>query len=184
MRIIIVFSMIFLSTSLTLGSDNWPEFRGPNKDGHSDATDLPLVWSETENVKWKVAIHDRGWSTPVIWGDQIWMTTALENGKKMFAVCVSMKTGEVIHDVKIFDNEDLPKIASMNSYASPSPVIEEGKVYVHFGTFGTACIDTETGNVLWQRRDLNCDHEEGPGSSPVLFGNLLVLSTPALNCPR
>jgi outer membrane protein assembly factor BamB len=104
------------------------------------------------------------------------MTTAFEDGKQMFAVCVSLKTGEVIHDVKVFDNEDLPRIASMNSYASPSPVIEEGRVYVHFGSFGTACLNTNNGKVLWQRRDIVCDHEEGPGSSPVLFENLLILT--------
>jgi outer membrane protein assembly factor BamB len=168
--------MIGFLTSLVWGSDNWPEFRGPSKDGHSKATDLPLTWSETENIKWKVSIHDRGWSTPVIWGDQIWMTTALENGEQMFAICVSNKTGKVLHDVKIFENTNPPRVSSMNSYASPSPLIEAGRVYVHFGTYGTACLDTKTGQVLWQRRDLNCDHEEGPGSSPVLFGDLVILT--------
>jgi len=171
-----IFLILGLLIQTVLGSENWPDFRGPNKDGHSDATDLALTWSETENILWKVPIHDRGWSTPVIWDDQIWMTTALENGKEMFAICISKKTGEVVHDVKIFDNEKPPRIAALNSYASPSPLIEEGHLYVHFGTFGTACLDTKTGKVLWQRRDLNCDHEEGPGSSPVLFGDLVILT--------
>jgi outer membrane protein assembly factor BamB len=157
-------------------SDNWPDFRGPSKDGHSQANDLALIWSETENIKWKVPIHDRGWSTPVIWGDQIWMTTALENGTQMFAICVSKKNGQVLHDVKIFENENPPRVNSLNSYASPSPLIEAGRLYVHFGTFGTACLDTKTGGVLWQRRDLNCDHEEGPGSSPVMFGDFIILT--------
>ncbi|MHC4844072.1 MAG: outer membrane protein assembly factor BamB family protein, partial [Planctomycetota bacterium] len=105
-----------------------------------------------------------------------WMTTAGEKGEQMFAVCVSLNTGEVLHDIKIFDNENPPGISSMNSYASPSPLIEEGRVYVHFGTFGTACLDTTTSEVLWQRRDLNCDHEEGPGSSPVMFDELIILT--------
>jgi len=156
--------------------ENWPDFRGPTKDGHSDATELPLTWSETENITWKVPIHDRGWSTPIVWGDQIWMTTALENGKEMYTICVSKKTGEILHDVKIFENDNPPRIAALNSYASPSPLIEAGRLYVHFGTFGTACLDTKSGKVLWQRRDLNCDHEEGPGSSPVLFGDLIILT--------
>jgi outer membrane protein assembly factor BamB len=176
MRTIISFLMISFVTSLVWSSDNWPEFRGPSKDGHSNATDLPLTWSETENINWKVPIHDRGWSTPVIWGDQIWMTTALENGEQMFAICVSNKTGKILHDVKIFENKKPPRVSSMNSYASPSPLIEAGRLYVHFGTYGTACLDTKTGQVLWQRRDLNCDHEEGPGSSPVLFGDLVILT--------
>jgi outer membrane protein assembly factor BamB len=176
MRIIILFLIVTVIVSQIIGADNWPEFRGPTKDGHAQANNLPVTWSESKNIKWKIPIHDRGWSSPVIWGDQIWVTTALEDGKQMFAVCVSLKTGEVMHDVKIFDNEDLPRIASMNSYASPSPVIEEGRVYVHFGSFGTACLNTNDGKVLWQRRDIICDHEEGPGSSPVLFKNLLILT--------
>jgi outer membrane protein assembly factor BamB len=167
--------MGLLVSSVCVGQ-NWPEFRGPSKDGHSRATGLALTWSETENIKWKVAIHGRGWSTPVVRGEQIWMTTALEDGGQIFAVCVSYKTGQVLHDVKIFENEKPPGISSMNSYASPSPLIEEGRLYVHFGTFGTACLDTTTGEVLWQRRDLNCDHEEGPGSSPVLFGELVIIT--------
>ncbi|MHC4271612.1 MAG: PQQ-binding-like beta-propeller repeat protein, partial [Planctomycetota bacterium] len=171
--IILITGLLTISVS---GAENWPEFRGPNKDGHSKATELPLTWSETENIKWKVPMHGRGWSTPVVWGEKIWMTTAGEKGEQMFAVCVSLNTGEVLHDIKIFDNENPPGISSMNSYASPSPLIEEGRVYVHFGTFGTACLDTTTAEVLWQRRDLNCDHEEGPGSSPVMFGELMILT--------
>ncbi|MHC4757396.1 MAG: PQQ-binding-like beta-propeller repeat protein [Planctomycetota bacterium] len=172
---IIVLMIGFLATC-ALGSERWPEFRGQGKDGHCQAEELPLKWSEGENIKWKTAIHDRGWSTPLVWDGQIWMTTALQKGGEMFAVCVSYETGEVLHDVKIFDNETPPTISSMNSYASPSPLIEEGRVYVHFGTFGTACLDTTTGEVLWERRDLNCDHEEGPGSSPVMFGELIILT--------
>jgi outer membrane protein assembly factor BamB len=176
MRNYIILILSFIISSIVFGGENWPDFRGPSKDGHSDATDLPLTWSETENIKWKVAIHDRGWSTPVVWGDQIWMTTAPEDGQQMFAICVSKSTGKILHDVKIFENESPPKIAALNSYASPSPLIEDGRLYVHFGTFGTACLDTKTGKVLWQRRDLNCDHEEGPGSSPVFFGDLVILT--------
>ena len=173
---ILVFIMICLFASLLEGSDNWPDFRGPAKDGHSDAVDLPLTWSETENVKWKIPIHDRGWSTPVIWGDQIWLTTATEDGQSMFAVCVSKDSGKILYDVRIFENDNPPRIASLNSYASPSPVIDEDRVYIHFGTFGTACLDTKSGSVIWQRRDLHCDHEEGPGSSPVLFGDLVIIT--------
>jgi outer membrane protein assembly factor BamB len=167
--------MVGFLTSSAWGTQNWPEFRGPTKDGHSEATDLALTWSETENVKWKAPIHDRGWSTPVVWGDQVWMTTAPKNGRQMFAVCVSYKTGKVLHDVKIFENKKPAGISSMNSYASPSPLIEAGRLYVNFGTYGTACVDTKTGEILWQRRDLNCDHGEGPGSSPVLFGDLVII---------
>lgn len=172
----IILLLAVILTSLVWGSNNWPEFRGPSKDGHSDVTDLAITWSESENIKWKVPIHGRGWSTPVVWGDQIWMTSALENGQEMFAICISNRTGQILHDIKIFENENPPRINSLNSYASPSPLVEAGRLYVHFGTFGTACLETKTGQVLWQRRDLNCIHEEGPGSSPVLFGDLIIIT--------
>jgi len=153
---------------------HWPEFRGPHADGHGDAAGLPLTWSETENVAWKTPIHDRGWSSPVVWGDQIWVTTATADGHELFAVCVDRESGKIVHDVKVFDVQQPEKIASINSYASPTPAIEEGRVYLHYGTYGTACLDTDTGRTLWTRRDLRCDHHMGPGSSPILFENLLV----------
>src|SRR5581483_4025683 len=139
--------------------DNWPSFRGPTADGQArTAHDLPVTWSEEQNIVWKTAIHDKGWSSPVIWGKQIWMTTALADGKELYAVCVDRDTGKVLHDLKLFDVEKPGICPPFNSYASPTPVIEEGRVYVHFGSPGTACLDTATGKVLWQRRDLPCDH--------------------------
>jgi outer membrane protein assembly factor BamB len=173
------FTLLVLAMSLraVLGAagDHWPQFRGPSGNGHSDATGLPLNWSETQNVVWKTAIHDRGWSSPVIWGEQVWVTTAKEDGKELFAVCLDRTSGKVVHDVRVFDVEKPEHIAAINSYASPTPVIELGRVYVHYGTYGTACLDTATGKTLWTRRDLNCDHHEGPGASPILFGNLFIV---------
>ena len=87
----------------------------------------------------------RGWSSPVIWGDQIWMTTATADGKQMFGICVDRATGKVLHDIKLFEVEEPEFCHAMNSYASPTPVIEEGRVYLHFGTYGTVCLDTATG---------------------------------------
>jgi outer membrane protein assembly factor BamB len=156
--------------------ENWPEFRGPTGDGHARATGLALKWSETENVKWKTAIHGRGWSSPVIWAGQVWLTTAGRDGKELFAVCVDRRTGKVTRDVKVFDVARPQSISRINSYASPTPAVEAGRVYVHFGTHGTACLDTRTGKVLWTRRDLNCDHHMGPGASPILFENLLIFT--------
>jgi outer membrane protein assembly factor BamB len=136
---------------------------------------LPIKWSESENVQWKTAIHGKGWSSPVVWGDQIWLTTATADGHEMFGVCVDRATGKIVHDLKIFENQKPAFCHPFNSYASPTPVIEEGRVYLHFGTYGTACLDTATGRVLWTRRDLLCDHWRGPGSSPILHANLLIV---------
>lgn len=169
--------LLLLTAGMARASDNWPEFRGPNSDGHSDSTGVPLTWSETQNIRWKTAIHGRGWSTPVVWGDQVWMTTATEDGKEQFVVCVDRNTGKILLDKKLFDNPNPEPLGNpVNSYASPTPVIEAGRVYVHFGSFGTACLDTRTFAVLWQRRDLRCRHYRGPSSSPILFGDLLILT--------
>ncbi|HOD83648.1 MAG: outer membrane biogenesis protein BamB [Planctomycetes bacterium ADurb.Bin126] len=159
-----------------LAGDNWPQFRGPTGEGHTDSAGLPVEWSETKNVAWKTPIHDRGWSSPVVWGDQVWMTTATPDGRKMYAVCVDKATGKIVHDLLIFETSAPDKINAFNSYASPTPAIEEGRVYVHFGKFGTACLNTADGKVLWQRRDILCDHFAGPGSSPLLLGRMLVLT--------
>ena len=154
---------------------NWPDWRGPTGDGRSDATDLPLNWSEAENIVWKTRIHDLGYSTPVVWGDQVWLTTAPKNGRTLYAVCIDLNSGRVVHDVEVFHPKKPQRIHAYNSYATPSAVVEQGRTYVHFGTFGTACLDSETGNVLWRRDDLNCDHMQGPVSSPVLFEDLLIV---------
>lgn len=167
--------VLLLFAARALAADNWPQFRGPGGDGMSDAKGLPLEWAEGKNVRWKTPIHGKGWSSPVIWGDKIWLTTATPDGKEMFAICVDRESGKVLHGLKMWDVESPGFCPEMNSYASCTPVIEEGRVYVHFGSYGTACLNSETGEVLWQRRDLPCDHFRAPASSPILFENLLIL---------
>ncbi|MBZ0256825.1 PQQ-binding-like beta-propeller repeat protein, partial [bacterium] len=171
---LISFAVIAFSLS-SLAADNWPDWRGPGNEGHSDATGLPDAWSETENVVWKTEIHDMGHSTPVVWGDQAWITTATKRGETLYAVCADLNTGKIIHDIPVFKPENPQRINGNNTYATPSPVIEEGRVYVHFGSFGTACIDTKSGEILWKRTDLNCEHMQGPGSSPFIYKDLLIL---------
>lgn len=153
----------------------WPQFRGPDGNGVSRATGLPLRWSETENVRWKTPIHGRAWSSPVILGDQIWMTTATPDGRELFAVAVAKDTGKVLFDLKLFDVPKPQFAHAFNTYASPTPVIEPGRVYVTFGSPGTAALDSATGKVLWTRRDLECNHFRGAGSSPILFRDLLIM---------
>ena len=176
LRIPLLTLAILFSAWPTRAEDNWPEFRGPHGDGHSDATGLPLTWSETENVAWKTAIHGKAWSSPVIWGGQVWLTTATEDGKELFAVCVDRDSGQIVRDQKLFTIEKPQFCNPYNSYASSTPAIEAGRVYLHFGSPGTACLDTQTGQTLWTRQDLPCDHFRGAGSSPILYGNLLILT--------
>src|SRR5688572_30652370 len=162
---------------------NWPEFRGPTGDGHVSAktqkVGLPLHWSETNNIKWKTEIPCKGISTPVIMDGRVWLTTATVDGHDFFAICVDAESGKVRFNEKLFHSENPESLgngASMNSYATPSAVIEPGRVYVHFGSFGTACLDSSLGKVIWKRDDLPCRHYRGPASSPVLFENLLILT--------
>lgn len=160
--------------TLTLPAD-WPQFRGPAGDGLSTSTALPLAWAEDRNVRWKTPIHGRGWSSPVILGNKVWLTTATPDGRELSAIAVDRLTGRILHDLRLFDVATPQYAHPFNSYASPTPVIEPGRVYVTFGSPGTAALDTATGKVVWERRDLECNHFRGAGSSPIVFRNLLIM---------
>jgi outer membrane protein assembly factor BamB len=164
-----------LASPLMPGADNWPQFRGPAGTGHSDARNLPLHWSETQNVVWKTPIHDRGWSSPVVYGNQVWLTSASKDGRELFVLCIDRDTGKVIRDWKLFDVTNPQFVHPFNTAASPTPAIEDGRVYITFGAPGTAAIDTKTFKVIWERRDIECNHFRGAGSSPVIFQNLLLM---------
>lgn len=185
LRIFALAALVLWSSGGAAKAGDWPEFRGPRGDGHApsagdaQAAGLPLHWSENDNVKWKTEISHRGWSTPVVMGGQVWLTTATVEGHDFFAIGLDAETGKIRFTEKVFhsDNpESLGNGASMNCYATPSPLIEPGRVYVHFGSFGTACLDTETGKVLWKRDDLRCRHYRGPSSSLVSFEDLVILT--------
>jgi outer membrane protein assembly factor BamB len=153
----------------------WPEFRGPDGTGLSKNAGVPIAWSEKENVRWKVPIHGRAWSSPVVLGSQVWLTTATPDGRQLFAVAVDKETGKTLFDLKLFEVATPQFAHAFNTYASPSPVIEPGRVYVTFGSPGTAAIDTRSGKVIWERRDLECNHFRGAGSSPIVFRDLLIM---------
>jgi outer membrane protein assembly factor BamB len=154
---------------------DWPQFRGPGGQGHSDATNLPLTWSETENIKWKVPVAGLGWSSPAIKGDQIWITSAVDDGKTLHAIALDRATGKSLHDVTIFELAEPGPVHAKNSHASPTPLIEGDRVYVHYGAHGTACLKTD-GTIVWKTQDLKHDHRHGPGGSPVIFEDLLILN--------
>jgi len=175
--------MVLLALPAAPARADWPDFRGPWANGHVAAPGdtqpigLPLHWSDSSNIVWKTAIPHTGWSTPVILGQQIWLTTATSDGKEFFAVCVDKSSGRILFNERVFQCATPEPLGNdLNCYASPSPVIEPGRVYLHFGSYGTACLDTDTFNVLWRRTDLPCRHYRGPGSSPVLFEDLLILT--------
>jgi outer membrane protein assembly factor BamB len=168
--------MLLVASPAAADDTNWPQFRGPRGDGTSTSAGLPFRWGEQQNVRWKTAIHGRAWSSPVVWQQQVWLTTATENGRELFAVCVDAATGRIIQDLKLFEVEKPQFAHQFNTYASPTPVIEEGRVYVSFGSPGLACLETATGRKVWERRDFVCNHYRGAGSSPILYGGLFLIN--------
>lgn len=171
---IVIGSATLLLPVLAL-AENWTEFRGPTGQGHSRESGLPLTWSETENIAWKVPVPGRGWSSPVLVDDQIWLTTALDDGRSLRALCLNRDTGRVVHNVEVFRLTDPGAVHQKNSHASPTPILEGDRVYLHFGSHGTACI-TRSGQVVWKTQELKYYHRHGPGGSPVVFGDLLIVS--------
>ncbi|MDB5338567.1 MAG: outer rane biosis protein BamB [Planctomycetaceae bacterium] len=169
--------------------ENWNQFRGPRGDGTSKATKLPVTFGEgSPEIVWKTPIPGRAWSSPVVWGKQIWVTNSpevhnlaegqakLDKPLKLSAVCIDLDSGKVVHDILLFEVDKPQFTHATNGYGSPTPYIEEGRVYVHFGAYGTACLDTKTGKKLWERTDLPCNHFRGPGSSVAVYGDLLYLT--------
>ena len=170
---------LWLLASVLLGSasalgEGWPQFRGPDGEGHSAERHLPITWSETENIAWKVPIAGLGWSSPVLKDDQIWLTTADVEGHSLRAVCLDRRTGRLLHDVEVFHKEKPEKINGKNSHASPTPILEGERVYLHYGTHGTACLSID-GEIIW-KTILEYNHGHGPAGSPTLFGDMLIIS--------
>lgn len=173
---IFAIAAVVLSSAAARGGEDWPQFRGPHADGRTAATNLPVKFGESEGIVWKTAIRGKAWSSPVIRGDRIWVTTATEDGRELGAACVDAESGKMVHSTTVFRIAEPQFCHPMNSYATPTPVIEEGRVYLHYGSHGTACLDTATAAVVWSRRDLPCDHYRGAASSPIVVDNLLVLT--------
>lgn len=189
--------VLLLSIFTLTAQADWKQWRGPTGQGHTTANP-PTTWSESENVKWRASVPGKGWSSPVIEGDQIWVTTAHERQAtaaeraerlksntggqpvvvlslvRLHAVCFDKNTGKLLHDIEVLTKKDPQWAHKLNSYASPTPVIENGRLYCHFGAYGTACVDTRTARVIWRNQDLVVHHENGPGSTPVLWKDKLI----------
>ena len=165
---------LFASKQVSSQEKNWTQFRGSNLNGMAISENIPLKWDESV-IKWKTEIHDKGYSSPVVYNNQIWVTTATTDGKKLYAVCLDYQTGKIIYDLLVFTPEVVEGKHSLNTYASPTPCIEKDKVYVHYGSMGTACINTADGSIVWKRTDLRCKHVQGPASSPIIYKNMLIL---------
>jgi outer membrane protein assembly factor BamB len=167
-------SMLSLTNIVSSQSANWTQFRGSGSNGLADAENIPVSWNDAV-IKWKTEIHGKGHSSPVVYGSQVWLTTGTEDGKELYAVCVDFKTGAIIYDIKVFTPAEVDEKHQLNTYATPTPCIEKGFIYVHYGNAGTACINTLNGSIVWKNSDFKCKFVQGAASSPVIYKNLIIL---------
>lgn len=176
-------------TSLASAAD-WPEFRGPTKQGQAEVTGLPTEWSPavSKNIQWKVPVPGIGWSSPVVIGERIYLTSAVPVGgeekpvveRSLRVICLQATDGKVIWDKEILVQPlDAPAVHRKNSHASPTPVYENGRLYVHFGHQGSACVNAEDGTVIWKNQSLGYKPVHGNGGSPVIEGDLFIYSADA-----
>ena len=181
--LLVLLPAVLLPTVAIADDDiSWPFRGGPTLNGHVAATDavgLPSEFDEASgtNIKWKVKLEGFGHSTAIICGGKAWLTSATEDGKQQFIYCLDAESGKVLHHKLLFENaEPEPLNNNINTYASPSCALEADAVYVHFGSYGTAKLNPETADVVWERKDIQCRHFRGPGSSPIIFKDLLILT--------
>lgn len=178
-------SLALLSTFAFLppvSAEDWTEFRGPDGQGISQEESLPLTWSETENVRWKVPVEGDGWSSPVVADGRIYLTSAVpidsdaDNARSLRVICLSADDGSRVWEKEVFrqPSEGI-KIHKKNSHASPTPVLSDDRVYVHFGPSGTACLTTD-GEIAWKNDQLKFNPTHGNGGSPALFQDTLLIT--------
>jgi outer membrane protein assembly factor BamB len=172
-----------LALSLTLSAADWSQFRGPDGQGHTDEK-LATEWGSKKNVTWRKELPGAGWSSPVVAGGKIYLTSAVPQGGdpksnySLRALCLEAKTGEIVWDKEVFveDGKTAPGIHKKNSHASPTPVVEDDNVYVHFGHMGTACLRAADGTRVWATQELAYKPVHGNGGSPVIAGKCLVFN--------
>ncbi len=156
-------------------AEDWPQFRGPGGQGHSSEKSLPTIWSETKNVRWKVPIPGSGWSSPAIVDGRLYLTTATEKNASLRLLGIDTGSGKITLDTEVFRVKDVgPGIHAKNSFASPTVIVQGDRLFVHFGFYGTACLNTK-GEILW-KQVLKYEPQHGPGGSPALFEDLLIIS--------
>jgi len=167
------FIPFLIATAMLARAENWPCFRGPSRQGISESKALPLRWSDREGVKWKTEIPGEAHSSPIVWEDRIFLTTATDGGKSCRVLCFSATDGALLWNTEVFMQETARK-ESRNTYATPTPVTDGRRVYAVFGGGGIVAVDF-TGKVAWTFREFRFYSRHGLGASPVLEDGLLVM---------
>lgn len=176
----ILCTLVLATATAPLPGADWNQFRGPDGQGHAQADNLPVTWSETENVGWKVDLPGKGWSSPVVSGSRILLTTATPNADEsaysLQLLCLAADDGAKVWQRTVFElpNDDQVQMHDKNSHASPTPIIDGDSIYVHFGPYGTACL-SQDGQIRWTQTDLNYKPVHGTGGSPAVAGNHLII---------
>ena len=162
---------------LLLLPNDWPKFRGPQADAHASGPPTPMQWSDSQNVKWKVSVPGLGWSSPSVVGKKLWLTTAVPaaDGLSLRCLCLDADSGKTVWNTEVRKVAETPKIHTKNSHASPTPIVHEGSVYVHFGALGMARVDAENGAIVWLNTELVYPPLHGSGGSPVLHDGRLAV---------
>ena len=172
----IVLAFLLLLTAFAVHAEDWPQFRGPTGQGHSAERGLRYEWNESRNVIWKSPVPGLGWSSPVVAGGRVWLTTAMEDQYpiSLRAIALDIESGREVVNTEVFRIEPDPFLNPKNSYATPTLIVEGDRVYVHFGSDGTAALTT-SGEIVWKTR-LPYKALHGNGGSPALYGDLLIIS--------
>lgn len=166
-------AMVGLLLSISAAAENWPCFRGPSRQGVSTEVNLPLHWSAISNVLWKAEIPGEGWSSPIVWGEMIFVSTAMREGKSLHLVCLERKTGKIKWDKEIFQQDPIKKEGA-NSFATPTPVTDGERVYlVSFN--GAFAAVTMNGEVVWTNPTTKFYVKHGLAASAVLHEDTLVM---------
>ena len=175
-RLLPLLGLIFAAWSAGARAEDWPQFRGLGGQGHSTEKNLPFEWGEGRNVAWRTPVPGRGWSSPVVAGGRVWLTTAVDNsgGVSMQVLAFDAATGEEVVHVEAFLVGGLYLRNTKNSHASPTPIVEGDRVFVHFGADGTSAFSTE-GEFLWETK-LGYESQHGAGGSPTLYRDLLIVN--------
>lgn len=170
--------LLTLLLTTLLGATDWPQFRGPNADGHVVGMTTPLEWSDTKNVVWKTELPGLGWSSPVVVDGKIYLTTAqpVDDGLSLRAMALDAGSGKLIWDREIKSIPKAPPIHQKNSHASPTPIAHDGSVFVHFGNQGMARLACADGTIEWTCFEIQYNPVHGCGGTPVLCDGKLIVA--------
>src|SRR5262245_47697131 len=175
LRFLLLFGLSAVAGT-NLRAEDWPQFRGPDGQGHSAERGIPVEWSEARNIVWKTELPGAGWSSPVVGGGKVWLTSAVKDrtGGSLRVLAYDIATGRELVNTEVFRVRSVDPLNPKNTRASPTPILEGDRVYVHFGADGTAALST-TGEILWKTK-LDYESQHGDGGSPALYGDLLILN--------